>query len=113
MPAYIPPRYRVPNKKVAIEPFPATEKKAEVRGGVLAPMNQSSLTPLRVVFGSEEFRKDEIVWVRSHLPSTTTYGREVFEVGGQRFILVPETDVLVVDRNPSPTPYTTHTDDVA
>lgn len=90
-------RFAVPNKQVAVEPFPAAPK-AEVQGGVLRPMNQAAVTPLRIVFPSEGFQVGHIVYVRSKLPHTTTYAKEIFEVSGKQFILLPETDVLLVER---------------
>lgn len=92
------PRFTVPNKKIAIEPFPAGQAKAEVRGGVLAPINQAALTPLRVIFGSDIVDAESVVYVRSNLPFTTSYGKEIFEAEGKKFILVPETDVVLIDR---------------
>jgi len=94
-----PPRFSVPNKRVAVEPFPPAPK-AEVKGGVIAPMNQASLTGLRVVFGSPNLPVGNLVYVRSKLQATTTYAKEIFEVEGQRFILIPEDDVLLVDTTP-------------
>lgn len=96
------PRFEVPNKRVAIEPFPVTEKKAAVQGGVLKPMDQSALTGLKVVFGSPSFPEGVTVYVRSKLATGSTYAREVFEAEGRRFILVPEEEVVLLDRGVPP-----------
>lgn len=103
-PIYTPytPRFEVPNKKVAVEPFPVVEKKAEVRGGVLAPMNQSALTGLKVVFGSPAFVEGTTVYVRTKLQTGSTYAREIFEVEGRKFILVPEEEIVLLDRGVPP-----------
>lgn len=91
-------RFNVPNKKVAVEPFPETAK-AEVKNGVLQPMNAAALTPLKVVYGGGAYWTGQTVYVRSKLRQTTTYGKEVFEVDGKKFILIPEDEVLLVDNH--------------
>ncbi len=102
---FFPPRFNVPNKRVAVEPFPVTEK-AQVKGGVLQPMNQSALTALRVVFGNASYAVGQVVYVRSKLATTTTYAKEVLEIEGQKFFLLPEEEVLVVDSVPTQAPVT-------
>lgn len=91
-----PPRFSIPNKQVAVEPFPPAAK-AEVKGGVVVPMNRSNLTGLRVVFDSGAYQVGWQVFVRSSLSYSTTYGKEVFEVEGQKFILIPEDQVILLD----------------
>lgn len=94
------PRFNVPNKRLAVQPFPSTERKNEAKGGVIKPLNQAELTPLRVVFGSDFAPAGAIVYVRSDLPLTTAYAKPgvAYEVDGQKFILIPETDVALIDR---------------
>lgn len=101
-PLYTPPlpRFDVPNKRVAVEPFPTTERKAEVRGGVLQPMNQSALTGLKVVFPTTALGEGFLVYVRTRLATSSTYAKEVFEVEGRKFILIPEEEIVLVDRTP-------------
>lgn len=94
---YIPPRFDVPNKKVAVEPFPVVEKRAEIKGGVLAPINQSALTGLKVVFPSSTYEVGATVYVRTKLQTGSTYAREIFEVNGTKFILIPEEEVILAD----------------
>lgn len=94
-----PPRFVVPNKRVAVEPFPDVPK-AQVKGGVMVPMNGSSTTGLKVVFASGPYLEGQVVYVRSKLKDGSTYGKDVMEVGGKRFILLPEEEVLVVDTQP-------------
>lgn len=93
------PRFVVPNKKVAVEPFPHVEKRAEVRNGVIAPMSQSALTPLKVVFASL-YQEGSVVYVRTKLATGSTYAREIFEVEGRKFILIPEEEVVIADHKP-------------
>jgi hypothetical protein len=102
----MPPRFTTPNKRVAVEPFPPAPK-AEIRGGVLAPMSQTSLTGLRVVFGSASFGEGWLLYVRTKLQGTTTYAKEVLEVDGRKFILIPEEDVVLVDNQLAPPPVVT------
>jgi hypothetical protein len=90
------------NNRVAVEPFPEASK-AEVKNGVLQPMNTAALTPLTVVFGAEISDFDEgllpgdVVYVRTKLRNSTTYGKEVFEANGQKFILIPLEEIVLVD----------------
>ena len=96
------PRFIVPNKRVAVEPFPVTDKKSEVVGGVLRPMNAAALTRLKVVFHSEMAPAGSFVYVRSKLASTTTYGKEKFEIEGKEFILLPLEEILVTEEAEEP-----------
>lgn len=97
--------FYVPQGRVAVEPFPATSK-TEVRGGVLQPMNQSSLISLFVVFDGNAkdgpLSPGDKVHVRSKLAHTTTYAKDVFEIEGKKFILIPEEEVLVVELRDQP-----------
>ena len=97
----IPARITVPNKKVAVEPFPEGNTKATVKGGVLQPINQASLTPLKVVFSSDAYKEGSVIFVRSKLGTGHPLAKEIFEAFGKRFILVPEEEVVLVDRNPT------------
>lgn len=96
-----PARISVPNKKVAVEPFPATETKVTVKGGVMVPINQASLTPLKVVFDSDTYKTGFVVFVKTKLSTGSIYAKEVFEAFGERFILIPEEEVILVDRLPA------------
>lgn len=96
------PRFHVPGKRVALEPFPAATKKAEVKGGVLVPLNQAALTGLRVVFSSDGYNEGQVAYVRSGLPQTTSYAKQVYEVAERKFILVPEDEVLLLERRQVP-----------
>jgi hypothetical protein len=93
-------RFIVPNKRVAVEPFPAEVKQTTVKNGVLAPMTESSLVKLKVVFGSDEYPEGYSIYVRRTVAQKTTYGQEVFEAEGKRFILLPEAEVVLVERYP-------------
>lgn len=95
----LPPRFSVPNKRVAVEPFPETAKdRNRVRGGVLEPMGDAALIKLKVVFGSDDYLEGQYVYVRANLATKTTYGKEVFEAEGRKFTLIPETDIVLVER---------------
>jgi hypothetical protein len=94
------PRYQVPNKCVALEPFPAVQN--EIVNGVLRPKNQASLVALKVIFGNETFTEAQVCYVRYGRNQTSLWAKEVLEVGGLKFIVVPETEIVLVDRLPIP-----------
>lgn len=94
------PRYRVPNKRIALEPFPDDVQPKRVVNGVLMVMARQDTVGLRVVFGNENFLQGHICYVRSDRKSTSTWGKEIREVDGFKFILVPEDEVILVDQNP-------------
>jgi hypothetical protein len=97
----LPPRFGVPNKQVAVEPFPAQAKdRNRVKGGVLEVANSSNLVKLKVVFSSESFQEGQYVYVRSKIAQSTTYGQEVFEAEDRKFILLPEHEIVLVERYP-------------
>lgn len=92
-----PSQFTVPNKRVALEPFP-TSTGTEVVNGVLRPKNQAALIGLKVVFGNDQFHEGAICYVRADKNRTTLWGKEVLEVDGKKFLLVPEEEVVLMDR---------------
>lgn len=94
-------RFIVPGKKVAVEPFSTNAIKTETRNGVLLITQKLSLERLKVIFDGGGRNAGEYVWVRGTLATNTNYGKEIFEVEGQKFILINEDDVVLVDQIPS------------
>lgn len=97
------PRFTVPNKHIAVEPFPSQSLEKEIKGGVLVLKQKGSLQQLRVIFGNEDYAIGQAVYLRSER-YTATWAKEVFEVEGVRFIVIPETEVLLVNRFPAGLP---------
>lgn len=92
----------VPNNMVALEPFPATAQKVEVKNGVIAPLDHSLLSRLKIVFMPTEAMESwpeeydyTHAWVASKLQTVSTYARNVYDVNGTKFILVPISEVLL------------------
>lgn len=83
---------------IPVEPFPEAPK-AAVKGGVLQPMNQGALVRLAVLFPTKNYYVGQAVYVRSKLAQTSLYARDVFEVDGKRFILIPEDEVILADQD--------------
>jgi hypothetical protein len=93
-----PLRYSVPNKRVALEPFPAESRENKVVGGVLK-VSLNAVQGLKVVFASGDFAEGCICYVRADRARNSVWAKpeSVFEIDGKKFILAPEDEVLVVD----------------
>lgn len=84
----------VPNKRVACEPFSSLAM--EQQGKTFVHVKEkTSLFPLKVLFetswthGQTPYHQDDIVWVRGDT-KVLQWAKDVFEVQGKKFILVPE-----------------------
>lgn len=87
---------RVPNEDyVALEPFSGDEVAPKIVKGVLQNNAGSTLTQLKVVFESGKFFPGDTVHIRTILSKNSTFGREIFEVEGKKFILVPTKEVVL------------------
>jgi len=95
------PSFRTMNKKVAVEPFQDMAVKTVKHGqgavGVARIENRISLTPLKVLFGTNDgtFREGDVVYVRSNL-YTVEWAKERHEFEGKTFMLLPEQYVEAV-----------------
>ena len=94
--------YLVLNGKVACEPFVTNSVEKEIRNGIAIPKQRGTVTQLRVVMtspGKETvFAVGDRIYLRAeqfHL----NWAKEVFEVNGVKFILVPESEVLLRESN--------------
>ncbi len=104
-PAFV--RFQAPNKRIAVEPFPSQSLTKEIKGGLLVLTQQSGLTPLRVIHGNDRFTAGQTVYLRASRAIDSTWGKEIFTLEDQRFIFIPEEEILLVDRTivvPGPTP---------
>ena len=91
------------NKLIATTPFENTSIKTEVKGGVALISQKQKLTQLTVVFDSDEgFHQGDKVWVKGECYAHA-FAKEVFEIEGKQFILVPVNFVLAKEwaKNPN------------
>ena len=97
---YVTPHYVI-NGKVALEPFQEMEVQKEQRGGMVVPKQNNSLTKLKVLIDSGKqldstyFPAGCTVWVRADT-FRAPWAKEVYELEGQKFILAPIDQVLLV-----------------
>lgn len=89
------------NENVAVEPFPTNQVEKEVRNGLAVIKQKSSLQPLRVVFPDflgDEYPTGSTVYVRAD-QCVATWAKDVFELNGKKFILVPKNQVILVEKD--------------
>ena len=89
---------RVVNAKIACTPFPALSVEKENRGGLIVPKQRNALTQLEVVFPSGDkifCPQGTFVWVRAE-QFVLGWAKEIFDLEGVKFILVPEDQILMV-----------------
>lgn len=89
----------VPNRRAACEPFQSLSLEKEGRAFATVK-EKTALLPLKVVMntvsedGREKYHVGDTVWVRGDV-KTMAWVKEVFEIAGQKFILVPEECIQV------------------
>lgn len=88
--------YMAKQGHIAVEPIPPRTTEGTVKNGVLQPVTRSALVAVKVVFDGRGVEAGDIAYVRSNLDRTTAYGKEVFEIEGKRFIVIPEEEAIVV-----------------
>ena len=89
-------------KTVACEPFTTTGVETEIRHGMGTIKQKVTLTALEVVFFGCGLNPGDIVYTRG-VNNKANWGKEIFEVGGRKIILVPDSDILLVERLESST----------
>jgi hypothetical protein len=99
------------NDMVAVEPFPKSEAPTQVtKSGFTRDTRKGTLIPLRVVFGTTDFPENSTVYVKSD-NAIHPWAKEVFELEGKTFVIIPKTAILLRTWAPyvSPTPWMTYT----
>lgn len=87
------------NGYVACVPFEKRAVAVTIRDGVATIDQKVSLTPLRVICGNgKDIGAGDTVWVKPD--RAKTWGKDEFEVHGQRIVLCPPGDVMLVTRAP-------------
>jgi hypothetical protein len=91
---------RAINGKVACAPFVSMSVEKEIRGGMACPKQRGTMTKLEVVLDSGKgagnwYSKGSSVWVRAE-QFQLQWAKDVFDLDGTKFILVPEEQILLV-----------------
>ena len=90
------------SKRIACTPFPDQVVEKEIVNGMVKIKQKGTLTELKVwisgVLGESEtgevLEQGASVWVRSEL-FNSIWARDIFELGGDKFILVPVEQILI------------------
>jgi hypothetical protein len=86
------------NKFIATKPIEKQAAKvAKVVAGMSIIDDKLSLLPLEVAFESGEFKVGDVIYVDGNNASNHQWSKNVFELEGKSFILVPDTFVLVAN----------------
>jgi hypothetical protein len=98
------------NKFIATKPIEKQSAKvAKVVAGMSIIDDKLSLLPLEVVFNSGEFKAGDVIYVDGNSTGNQQWSKNVFELDGKSFILVPDTFVLVANLSvPEPPPLAAH-----
>ena len=89
------------NENVAVEPFPTNQVEKEVRNGLAVIKQKSTLQPLKVMFSDfweTEYAVGSTVYVRAD-QCVATWAKDVFDLNGKKFILVPKNQVILVEKD--------------
>lgn len=88
------------NDTVAVEPFPKSSEPTQVtKSGFTRDTRKCTLAALKVVFGNEHFPVGSTVYVRAD-QQVQQWAKDVYELDGHPFILIPKTAVLIRAYNP-------------
>ena len=92
------------NEKIACVPPESTQIKVKVQGGFGRVEQKTQLTGLRVLFGNELARGPRVwaptgctVYVSGESLAAHQWAKQIYEHMGQKFIMVPEAMVVLVD----------------
>lgn len=91
------------NKNIATVPFEKKSMESSVKSGFSVIAQKSSLTGLKVVFGTFAVPAGSTIYVNSELMATQ-WANKVFTVEGESIILVPEDEIKLINI-PDHTPY--------
>lgn len=85
------------NKKIACEPPDNKGAVTEVNKGFASVQHRSSLMALKVVFGSAEYPTGSTVYLPAG--ARPPWAQQVHELNGTKFVLVPEEQIILMDRS--------------
>lgn len=83
------------NGFIATEPFPTREIRATVKSAFAVVEQRKNLTPLKVLFDSENVKAGATIYVRGD-DCKAPWAGNVMELDGMQFILVPKANVVLV-----------------
>jgi hypothetical protein len=86
------------NKAVACEPFTKKGVELKVVNGFAEVAHMSSLVGLKVIFGNDEIRPGDTIYVKRD--GQKSWGKDEYEVGDQKVVICPPQFILLVDRKP-------------
>lgn len=86
----------VPNRRVACSPFQAKSVEVKIKNAFATVSQKTELTQMEVVFGNERYRPGTFVYVKGDV-LTLPWTREVFELAGKKFVMVPEDLIQLVE----------------
>lgn len=94
------------NDLVAVEPFPKSEAPTQVtKSGFTRDIRRGSLVKLLVIHGTTDYPTGTYVYVKSD-NTVQPWAKEVFELDGKAFMMMPTTAILLRSYNPSYFSYT-------
>jgi hypothetical protein len=85
------------NGLIACSPFPAQHIEKVIKGGIALIESKVSLQELTVLFSGNNIAPGDKVYLRGDAV-TNKWAKEQFTLGGQTFILVPESAVQITVR---------------
>ena len=84
------------NRLVACTPFEKRSVETVVNSGFATVKNKATLVPLTVIFGNDVYPHGSVVYVKGD-QINAPWVKEVFELRGQAFVLVPHDQVKLAD----------------
>jgi hypothetical protein len=88
------------NKKIACVPPENVGVETEVKSGFAAAKHRSSLMALKVVFGNDEYPAGSTVYLPAG--AKQPWVTQVHELNGEKFVLVPEDQIILVQTGDLP-----------
>lgn len=89
------------NKKIGVEVPQQGGQEAKVVGGLRQPVHRVALVPLKVVFGAYDHQYDAgtTVYVNAAHITNGVWAKEIFELDGKKFCLLPEEFITLIEFN--------------
>jgi hypothetical protein len=85
------------NNLIACEPPVMQGATTNIEHGVARYGHRSTLTALKTAYAYNEIPAGSTIYVRSSMLSNAKWANDVFTVGDVKFVLVPKTDIVMID----------------
>ncbi len=95
------------NKQTAVKPPQIQAATQRVTHGIAIIDSRVTLMGMEVVFDSAVARAGDTIYVHSNVVNSHKWTKEIYDVDGQQFVLVPDDMIVLVNRPKrkySPTP---------